>query len=178
MGLWSRWTERFFQQYGEKRYMKGECTLNAFIELIKKGYNTVKMVTGELDPDLYNREDVTNEIHKLLDNEVTIESMFHKSDDKKSAIQALREKNGRMVKLKKDHPDYLKLYWQRERSRVHFTVVDSSHILIEDIHDPHELREVLVKYKTKLLGERWDKKFDDLKNKEAEEIILSELDEN
>lgn len=169
------WRDRLFQKYGEKWLARGECSLDAFLELLKKGRKNIKMITGELDPDLYNRLEVTEKLKTLLDNKVKIEIIFHKKDSKNETIQDLLYNNAKIIELKKNYPNILKLYWQKERAPNHFAVVDASHVFIEEPHQAYKPRGTFIKYKTELLGEHCDQRFEEIRQKETQEITLEEI---
>ena len=172
MGLWTGWTEWYFQQYGEEWLSKGECIEGPFLKLLDRAVSSIKIAIGETDPSLWNKEEIIEKFDKKMKGLVIVEMIFHEEDDKKAATLDLFSG---LVKLKRKHPEYLRLYRQK-KSSVHFVVVDASHILFENIYNnPNEQGEVLIKYKTKLLGKKLDEIFNFLKEREAEEIILGEL---
>ena len=169
------WRDRLFQKYGEKWLAKGECSLLVFLELLEKGRKSIKMVTGELDPDLYNRSDVTEKLKTLLDNKVSLEIVFHKKDSKNEAIQDLLYNNAKIIELKKIYHSFLKLYWQKERAETHFAVADASHVFIEEPHKAYKPRGTFIKYKTELLGRYCNQDFEKIRQKESQEITLEEI---
>lgn len=173
MGILDVLQERMWAHYGEKWIGKGEDSSKDLLELIRRARKEVKILTGELDPFFYEKEELIEEFKKLK----ILKIIFSKgASSKEEAIKKLKEENPQLVKLfLEDEKEKISVYWKRERADIHFAVVDSDGIFLEEAHDSYSPRKVLVKYHTKLLGKEWNKQFDKIVKDECEKIDKLEV---
>ena len=178
MGVLNEIVEKIHEHYGEIWIQEGEDSKQYFKGFIRRTQCKAKILTGEFDPSFYEQQDVIDCFRDVLKQERDLLFIYNKGACNKSkGIEKLRKENPRIVGLKKQFSEQLYLYWQKKRSPIHFSTVDSKHIFIEDPHFPYEERRVLIKYRSVLLAGKWDKVFDRLLETECEEISTNDLSE-
>lgn len=134
---------RYFPR-GEKEKAYNELVL--FMGRSKKELN---LVTGELNPEFYERDWPICTWENLLDKGVQISAVL--SDN---AIRELGKESGfmerheRIQALKEEYPDNLHIYLAPERPLAHYGIVDGKHVFFEDVHEPHDERNVYFQYKS------------------------------
>jgi len=105
----------------------------AYIETIRDFGRTVKMVAGEANGKLFDREELVSALGEgLRENpQSTVHLVFHKTDDKNEATVAFEKENPLMVDLKNKFLDRVHIFWAPKRPRQHYAVVDDERVIFE-----------------------------------------------
>jgi len=150
-----------------------EAAYNELVLLMGRAEKELKLVTGELNPEFYERGWLINIWEELLDKGVRISAVF--SDQ---AIRELgkgpdfRESHGQISALKEVHPSNIRLYCAPERPMAHYAVADGKHVFFEDEHGPHEGRNAFFEYDSMDFASQLSGMFDQLVSALSEREIL------
>ena len=169
-GIWRRQVSvigsllrRIENHYGEKWIGKGESSLPHIQSMISGALRRVVMITGELDPQLYEVTSLPQAIQEAVQRGVNVDIVFHKEGHNLEEAQGrLRLENKTIVKLAKDYPQLVHLYWREKRPESHYAVADSNALFIEEPHKAYRPRKAIAKSHSINLGKRLEDRFDSI----------------
>jgi len=109
-----------------------ERTRASYVELVASARISVKIVAGEANHQLFDREDFGFAIRRILsDNPKSmVEFIFHKDNEFVVAKSAFQENNKQLYALKQEFPDRLHIFWSPKRPSQHYAVVDNGVLVI------------------------------------------------
>ena len=141
-----------------------DITRANYISQIVGYQKSIKIVTGEANSELFDREDLAQALRESLSNgnDKTLQFVFHKNDDMKTAQEEFRVQNKELINLSLEFPSCVHIYWSPIRPRQHYAVIDDGKKAI--LEEPnHIAREPF--WATIVLDERraksWANRFDD-----------------
>lgn len=140
-----------------------EITRWAYIEAIKGFKQSVKIVAGEANGKLFDREDFADALRTgLRENpKAKVKIVFHKDDDKDKARLAFKDECPHLAQVKRDFLTQVYIYWAPKRARQHYAVVDEERIVFEQPNHQAEKpfwgNIVIDDY----LGREWEDRFDE-----------------
>lgn len=104
-----------------------------YISTIRGFHKKVKIVVGEANGKLFNRQDLGLALRQGLEKhaQADVTFVFHKDDDQNKACDDFRRENGIIAQLKQDFPDKFHLYWAPRRPRQHYSIVDDAIVFFE-----------------------------------------------
>ena len=125
-------------------------TKKHFIKLIGSAKSQIHLVTGELDPAVFQDEFVKAAFAKVTarNNPVEVVILTGPNPDPQ-VVHDLVDSN-----------EHIQMFQQAERPNVHFMVVDRSHVRVEEFHEPGTSeRAAFVKYDTRFLADKLEAEF-------------------
>lgn len=147
-------------RYISKKESESYAELLQFMQHTKKCF---KIVTGELDPRLYEKTETILSFEDLLNKGLEVRIVLHGNDAIKSLgdlKEYLELKNPEICKLKRKFRDRLKIFWTPIRPVSHYGVVDDRHVFFEEPHEPFGERDVYFDYMDRDFASRLEKLFD------------------
>jgi len=148
---------------GNCKYInKTEESLAELLQFMKHTKNSLKVVTGELDPKLYERAEVINTLECLLSKGKEVRIVFSKQNKRIAPEKMLRRENPFLMDLKDDYKRKLKLYYVPKRTNAHYAVVDDRHVFFEEPHEPYAKRDAFFEYNSPEFAKQLEKRFDKL----------------
>ncbi len=135
----------------------------AYIETVRNFGWGVKMVAGEANGKLFNREELVSVLTEGLREhpQATVELVFHKDDDKARACIMFEEENSLMIRLKREFSDRVHIFWAPKRPRQHYAVVDDERVIFEQPnHPPNKPWWGNIVMNTSIAQE-WERRFDE-----------------
>lgn len=161
MGILGAMLRNLEAGYGEKWIGKGEPTGPYVEEIIRRAGNNVLMVTGELDPHLYERSSLPQVIKEAIQRGVQFSFVFHKQGRSiEEAKETFLKENKTIADLAREYPDKVNLYWKETRPKGHYVVGDGDNVLMEDRHEPRMPRRAIVKLDHSItLGKKLEERF-------------------
>jgi len=155
---------RIENHYGEKWIGKGESSLPYIEKMVNVALKRVVMITGELDPQLYEFTSLPQTIENGLKRGVEFGIVFHKDGANfQEAKQRFLFENKKIAALARSYPNLLHLYWRSKRPESHYLVVDSDALFLEESHKPYRPRRAIAKSHSIHLGKKLEERFDELK---------------
>lgn len=149
---------------------KIQQALDAFLKLLRGTKHTIKIVCGEIDPNLFEMDAFLSELENTLRRDVKVSILFTKeASTSEEAEKKIRHENLGVLALKQTYPELLRLYWKRDREENHFSVADARKLVLEGQHRPYEECE------TRFL---WSKKHSHKKDREFNEKIKETVEIN
>lgn len=116
-----------------------DITRESYISYIKNYQKSIKIVTGEANGQLFDRQDLAQALRESLSNgcNKNIQFVFHKNDDIKTAQWEFQVQNKELVNLQLEFPSCVHIYWSPIRPRQHYAVIDDGKkaILEEPNHE-------------------------------------------
>lgn len=141
-----------------------EVTRESYVAQIKGYQKSIRLMTGEANSQLFNREDLLQVLGEgfLSGNGKTLQFVFHKNDDMKTAQEEFQVQNKGLVNLKIEFPDCVHIYWSPIRPRQHYAVIDDGKKAI--LEEPNHARgqpfwATIVLDESRARG--WANRFDD-----------------
>lgn len=115
-------------------------TREEYIARIRGFQKSIKIVTGEANNQLFEREDLLQALRGGLSSgyDKTLQFVFHKNDDMKTAREEFQVQNKELVNLKLEFPDRVHIYWSPIRPRQHYAVIDNGKKAI--LEEPNHAR--------------------------------------
>lgn len=141
-----------------------ERTRASYVELVANARISVKIVAGEANHQLFDREDFGFAIGRLLfDNpKSTVMFIFHKENEFGAAKRLFQEKNKQLYALKQEFPDRLHIYWSPKRPRQHYAVVDNGALaILEQPSHPRNKPFWATVTSNMTRAKEWSKRFDE-----------------
>jgi len=140
-----------------------DATRRQYVELVSKANKSVKIVAGEANRQLFDREDFAIGLDTFLQNnpDSELQFIFHKDDDINIAKELFEEQNKSIVALKKQFSDRIHIFWIDKRPHQHYAVIDNGELAIleEPDHKPNEPFDALIT-QDKQWARKWSKRFD------------------
>lgn len=140
-----------------------DSTRDNYISHIMSYQKSIKIITGEANSQLFNRPDLARALRESLSNgnNKTLQLVFHKNDDIKTAQEEFQVENEELVNLRREFPNCVHIYWSPIRPRQHYAVIDDGKkvILEEPNHkgfEPFWATIVLDEGRAKNWAERFD----------------------
>lgn len=141
-----------------------ESTREKYIEYIGSAVQSVKIVTGEANGNLFNRPGLRDALKTVLmqSKDTNLQFVFHKYDDLDAAKEAFQFNNNELVELQQSFPKQVQIFWSPIRARQHYAVVDNGKkvILEEPSHkgfSPFWAAVILDENR----GKEWANRFDE-----------------
>jgi hypothetical protein len=162
----------------ESWYVAGEDSKPEFYAFIAKAEQELKMVVGELDPELYEKPELVEACRRVLNAGATIQVIFNANVGTLSdAVTRLQQKNPSWVELKREYGPRLKLWWVSKRPVQHYAIVDDRNLLLEEHnHKPYGKRDVIFRYEDPKLARDYQQDFDEYTTEKAQEIDFASVD--
>lgn len=134
-----------------------------YVRLVSGAYKSVKIVAGEANSRLFDREDFATGLETFLKNnpDAILQLIFHKNNDAKVAEALFKDKNKLLFALKQKFNDRVHIFWINKRPHQHYAVIDDgmSAILEEPDHPKYKPFDALVTY-DKSWAHKWSERFD------------------
>lgn len=144
-------------RYISKKESESYAELLQFMKHTKKCF---KIVTGELDPALYEKSETILSFENLLEKGLEVKIVFHGDDNIKDLSEYLEIKNPELCHLKRKFKDRLKIFWTPVRPISHYGIVDNRHVFFEEPHEKYQKRDVYFDYNDNKFASRLEKVFD------------------
>ena len=141
-----------------------ERTRASYVELVANARISVKIVAGEANHQLFDREDFGFAIRRVLsvNPSSTVELVFHKDNEAVAAKSAFKENNKHLYALKQEFPDRLHIFWAPKRPRQHYAVVDNGvFALLEQPSHPKNKPFWATVTSNMTRAKEWSKRFDE-----------------
>ncbi len=135
----------------------------AYIETVRNFKRVVKIVVGEANGKLFDREELKSALTEGLreNSQSTVHLIFHKSDDKDQAIVGFKKDNPLLVALKNAFPDRVHMFWAPKRPRQHYAVIDEQRVIFEQPNHPANKAwwgSIVV---NTTIAREWERRFDE-----------------
>ena len=149
----------------EEWFEKGKFTVNDFARLINIAKESVHIVAGGLDSNLYGSQTVDSALESALQRNVNIVLAQSTPTDQ------LRRILPNMTHLHDIYPNF-NLFELKTEPQQRYTVIDQSHVLFEqprqNTNEPHT---VLIRYFDEGLGKNWEARLKSYLNKKGIFVI-------
>ena len=161
MSIIGRMLRNTADHFGEEWIGKNESSLSCIESLVNQASPTLYMVTGELDPSLYERTSLPGQIESALQRGVKIKIVFHKNvGTVEQAKEAFKKTNPKMAELATRYSNKILFYWREKRPNGHYLVSDSDGIFLEEEHEAYGQRGAIAKSHTFNLGKKLYERFE------------------
>lgn len=103
-----------------------DITRESYVAQIKGYQKSLRIVTGEANSQLFDRQDLSQALKEsfLNGNNKTLQFVFHKNNNMKIAQAEFQVQNKELVSLKLEFPERVHIYWSPIRPRQHYAVID------------------------------------------------------
>lgn len=134
-----------------------------YVQAVRNFARVVKMVAGEANGQLFNREELVSVLGEgLRENpQSTVHLVFHKADDKNQATVAFKEENPLLVALKNKFPDRVHIFWAPKRAKQHYAVIDDDTVIFEQPNHPANKSWWGNIVEDATIAEEWERRFDE-----------------
>ena len=161
----------FSQTYGSIDYPQERWLSNRYPEVNRWAYittvrdfnRTVKIVAGEANGKIFDREEFVGYLGEGLRNhpQATVTLVFHKEEDESKARLAFKEENPLMTGLKHEFPERVHIYWASKRPRQHYAIVDEERVIFEQPNHPAKEAWWGNIVEDISIAQEWEKRFDE-----------------
>ena len=149
----------------KKYFALGNNSTTEAVSFLNRTKESIKIVTGELNPAFFEAPEILLEINDVLSRKCKIDVVFNKRDTEDEALKAIYEENPGLVELIKKYPDKINLIWVSLRPCQHYVISDNKHLYIEGKHEPYEDHESTFIYSSPQSAARWTNLFNALIDK-------------
>ncbi len=113
-----------------------EKTRETYIDAIGEFTKELKIVTGEANGKLFEKEGFAEAIERVFHQNpnAIFRLVFHKRDTEVQACKDFEEENSSLFDLKRRYPENVSIYWTPNRPRQHYAVIDNRAVILEQPH--------------------------------------------